>query len=450
MVRDPIKICILGATFNTANLGVSVLAAGALRCVLHTFPNATITQFDYAQDRYEFLFPYAGRDVDVRFANIRFSKKLYLPNNIAVLLVLAMASRVLRPFPGLRRWALSCNRSLSEFLEADLVASLAGGDSFSDIYGMRRLFYIALPQILALLLDKRVILLPQTIGPFKRRISKRIARFILNRAELIYCRDRISEKTTRELLGVSDADKRVRFCYDVGFDVTPKLPQDLRIAGLSPQRSNGETLVGFNVSGLLAMGGYSQNNMFGLSIPYERLVLKLISFLIEEHSATVLLVPHVFGASGEDDLAACKRIFTVLRAAHEGKIGLLLGVDKYDEVKHVIGTCDFFIGSRMHACIGALSQSVPAVSIAYSDKFAGVMEAIGVPDLVVDPRFMNEEEIICAVDRAYRERLAMRQKLEVRMPLVKQTIQDVLHDLEFAPQEQAAVALPAAKVQSES
>jgi polysaccharide pyruvyl transferase WcaK-like protein len=449
VARDPINICILGATFNTPNLGVSVLAAGALRCILHKFPDAIITQFDYAQQGYAFQFPYTGREVNIRFTNIRFSKKLYLPNNIAVLLVLAMASRVLRPLAGLRRWLLFHNWSLKQLQEADLVVSLAGGDSFSDIYGLRRLVYISLPQILALLLNRRLILLPQTIGPFEQQISRRIARFVLNRAELIYCRDRMSEKATRHLLGVNDTDTKLRFCYDVGFDVTPKRPKHFTIAGLPSQKTGDEVLVGFNVSGLLAMGGYSQNNMFGLSISYEQLVLRLISFMIEEHSATVLLIPHVFGTSGENDVAACEHIFSLLRGKHEGKIGLLLGVDAYNEVKHVIGTCDFFIGSRMHACIGALSQSVPAVSIAYSDKFAGVMESIGVPDLVVDPRVKNEEQILRAVGRAFQQRLLVREELNARMPLVKQTIQEVLRDLEFAAHEDAAVAMSAAKAQSE-
>jgi polysaccharide pyruvyl transferase WcaK-like protein len=139
----------------------------------------------------------------------------------------------------------------------------------------------------------------------------------------------------------------------------------------------------------------------------------------------------------------------MLGGKYKGKIGLLLGVDTYDEVKHIIGTCDFFIGSRMHACIGALSQSVPAVSIAYSDKFAGVMESIGVPDLVVDPRVKNEEQILRAVGRAFERRLLVRQELNARMPLVKQTIQGVLRDLEFAAHEDAAVAMSAAKAQSE-
>ena len=439
MARDSLNICILGATFNTANLGVSVLAAGAIRCVLHKFPDANIIQLDYAKDGSEFKFSYAKQMVNIRFVNIRFSKKLYLSNHIAKLLLLAVIANILRPVAGIRRKLLSVNPWLQQVFKADLVVSLAGGDSFSDIYGLTRLIYVSLPQILAIVLGRRLVLLPQTIGPFQYRFSKMIARFILNRAEIIYCRDRASVKSTRALLGLSELDKKVRFCYDVGFDVESRPANKLTIVGLSPERNSTETLVGFNVSGLLAIGGYNQNNMFGLAVPYEHLVLKLISFLIEKHSATVLLIPHVFGSSTENDVAACERIFSLMQATHPGKIGLLCGVECHDEVKYVIGTCGFLIGSRMHACINALSQNVPAVSIAYSDKFAGVMESIGVSDLVVDPRVMNEDEILRVVDQAYRERLRLRRELGAKMPFVKQTIKDVLSDFDLPIVDQAEV-----------
>lgn len=439
MARDSVNICILGATFNTANLGVSVLAAGAIRCVLHTFPNAKITQLDYAKDNSKFKFSYGEQLVDICFVNIRFSKKVYLYNNIAMLLLLALMAKALRSVAGIRRIIFSVNPCLQQLFKTDLVVSLAGGDSFSDIYGLTRLIYVSLPQILAIVLGRRLVLLPQTIGPFKHRLSRMIARFILNRAEMIYCRDRASVKSTRALLGLSEQDKKLRFCYDVGFDVEPRPAKKLTIIGLSPECNTTDTLIGFNVSGLLAMGGYSQNNMFGLAVPYEHLVLRLISFLIEEHSATVLLIPHVLGSSAENDVTACERIFSLLQAKHQGKIGLLRGVDGHDEVKYVIGTCEFLIGSRMHACINALSQNVPAVSIAYSDKFAGVMESIGVSDLVVDPRVMNEEEILRFVDQAYRQRLRLRQELGAKMPFVKQTIKDILSDIDLPFLDQAEV-----------
>jgi polysaccharide pyruvyl transferase WcaK-like protein len=51
--------------------------------------------------------------------------------------------------------------------------------------------------------------------------------------------------------------------------------------------------------------------------------------------------------------------------------------------------CGFFIGSRMHACLAAISQCVPTVSIAYSSKFITVMKTFSMGHYVADPRTMN-------------------------------------------------------------
>jgi colanic acid/amylovoran biosynthesis protein len=66
------------------------------------------------------------------------------------------------------------------------------------------------------------------------------------------------------------------------------------------------------------------------------------------------------------------------------------------EIKAVIGRCDFFIGSRMHSCIAALSQGIPTIGVAYSKKFEGVFDSIGMRNWVIDGRF-NETEV--AVDK---------------------------------------------------
>lgn len=423
------RVCILGATFNTPNMGVSMLAAGAIRCILHRFPKAKIALLDYAREGSHFDFSFDGKPTPIQLINLRFSKKVYLENNIALLLLFALASRLLPA--SLRTPLLSRNRYMKEILESDLVFALSGGDSFSDIYGISRFIYVGLPQLLILLAGKRLICLPQTIGPFRSPLVRAVAKYILGRCEVIYSRDQTSLDATRRLLNRSDSDDRLRFCYDLAFDVDPVRPQRLEIEGLPKWTSNSPPLVGFNISGLLLAGGYTQKNMFQFQVDYETLVTRMIEFLVEEKSATVLLVPHVFGPSGdlESDPGACEAIFNKLRPKYEGRIGIARGSYRYDEIKYLIGMSDFFVGARMHACIGAISQHIPTVSIAYSDKFAGVMQAIGAGDLVVDPRRMNLEEMIATLGHAYDRRESVRSQLEKRMPVVKGAIRVALKDL---------------------
>ena len=99
--------------------------------------------------------------------------------------------------------------------------------------------------------------------------------------------------------------------------------------------------------------------------------------------------------------------------------------EEYDqhEMKYLIGQCDFFIGSRMHACIAALSQGVPAVGLAYSRKFMGVLRSIGVENLVVDLRECGAGKISKLIDDAYLSRAKIQSDLADRMPSVRQTVE---------------------------
>lgn len=430
MEAKPIKICILGATFNTQNMGVSMLAAGAIRCVLHRFPHARIAMLDYAYGGYEFDFLHDGAKIPIRFVNLRFSKKVYLGNNVALLILLVLISKVI-PSAAVRRNLLSRNRYLGEVLQTDIFFAVSGGDSFSDIYGVGRFLYVALPQLLALFAGKRLICLPQTIGPFRFGIVRVIAKFILNHAEVVYSRDQVGLDATRRLLGRGAEDGKLRFCYDLAFDVDAAQTARVEIVGFADEMDSTTSLVGFNVSGLLLAGGYTRDNMFRFKVDYADLVHRLIGFLIEERSAKVLLVPHVFGSSArlESDIRACEAVYERLRDKYAGHIGLVRGSFSHDEIKYVIGLCDFFVGARMHACIGAVSQHIPTVPISYSDKFAGVMETIGLGDFVVDPRRMTVEEAIRVLDHAYDRQRSVRLQLKNVIPSVKEKIRNALADI---------------------
>ena len=365
--------------------------------------------------------------IPVQLINIRFSKTFYLKNNIALLIMLALLAKLI-PFRRLREKIISLNFWLSRVANADIIASMAGGDSFSDIYGFGRLLYVSLPQFLALVLGKKIVVLPQTIGPFKSGVAKAIAKVILRRASVIYSRDHAGVGETRDLIGLKDADEKVRFCYDVGFVLDPVRPKHVGLQ-FDNRKEKERPVVGLNISGLLYMGGYSRDNMFGLKIDYKELIQDLIEFMIGKYNATVMLVPHVFGSDGESDSVVCQEVYSSLKERYGGRILIAGGEYNQSEIKYIIGLCDFFIGSRMHACIAALSQNVPTVSIAYSSKFIGVMQTIGVAELVADPRNLEKEEIFRVIGDAFEHKAWHRGHLERTMPRVKETVLNLFNEI---------------------
>ena len=84
------RIGLIGASFETGNMGVGALAAGAIRCIHTQWPGAEIFILDYAKKDSSYPLCLGGEVVEVRLLNMRFSKKLYLSNNIAALIVIAL------------------------------------------------------------------------------------------------------------------------------------------------------------------------------------------------------------------------------------------------------------------------------------------------------------------------------------------------------------------------
>lgn len=459
------KVCLLGVSFETGNMGVNVLTDGTIRSILKYDRDCEIFLLDYGRVSKTYLFQYEDKTVSIDRVTMRFSKHIYLPNNISTLLGLALLYRI---FPAsLRQAIIQTNQTLRRLADADVVVSVAGGDSFSDIYGFGRFLYVSLPQVLALMISKPLVLFPQTLGPFSSSLARLLTKQIIRQSHVTYSRDLVGVKewseqltefkedqrcyknsrNTEDLNSVADNNpihgrlaksasqsglaptfasfsQKVHFCYDVGFVVEPRRPKVMDLGGLTESKANHELLVGLNISGLLYIGGYTRRNMFGLKVDYQDLVLRLIDFLTLEKDAKILLVPHLFGGSDllESDSIACEKIQAQLGGKQGANVFLVRGTYDHTEIKYIIGLCGFFIGSRMHACIGALSQCIPAVGIAYSRKFLGVMESIGVESLVADPRSLNSDEIIRIVDNALAGRHTIRKHLEEEIPRVKKRV----------------------------
>jgi polysaccharide pyruvyl transferase WcaK-like protein len=425
------KVLLMGATFSTDNMGVSALTAGSIEAGLHRWPNARILLLDYGKERRRFGYDSANGPVTVDLLNMRFSKRFYLRNNIAILILLAI---VLRLLPHrLRQFMFLHNMYFKEISSADVAVAISGGDSFSDIYGLGRFFYSSLPQILVQITGNKLIFLPQTVGPFNNWLTRTLAGHILKRATLVYSRDYAGLEEMQSFLNGHFDPDRFRFCYDVGFVVNPVRPEKVDLEGFSG-KDGVSTTVGLNVSGLLWMGGYTQNNQFALKTDYRLLVEKLIDYLIREKDARVVLIPHVFGEekSSESDQTVCEMLYQNLKSRYANKLFLARGRYDQSEIKYIIGLCDFFIGSRMHACIAALSQGIPTVPVAYSKKFIGVMETIGVESYVADPRTMDEREILHTVDRTWTERESIRQHLKSKMPEVKAHVLNLFKEIDEA------------------
>ena len=143
-----------------------------------------------------------------------------------------------------------------------------------------------------------------------------------------------------------------------------------------------------------------------------------------------MLVPHVLGGteSPESDIAVCNRISEELGGKCHGRLHVLRGNLNHHQIKWVIGRCDFFLGARMHACIGAISQAVPALGLAYSRKFAGVFGSLGAADLVVDLTRQRPAEVLAQVKQQFERRGELKERLEAVAPGVRESVLNLFQE----------------------
>ena len=191
----------------------------------------------------------------------------------------------------------------------------------------------------------------------------------------------------------------------------------LRLPYTAPAtRVAGPVRVGINISGLLLSGGYTRNNMFGLQIDYGQLVRDIITrFQAHPDGCEIHLVPHVIayarsGAGGvEDDYQASLNI-----AKEFPGVIVAPAFATPSEAKSYIAGLDFFMGARMHACIGAFSSGVPVVPMAYSRKFAGLFGTLGY-DHTVDCTSQSADSILARIFEDYENRAVLAVEAKVAL-----------------------------------
>lgn len=353
--KQTIIIGLLWHSPNSANLGVGALTVSNIAIIREAAERAKLKPvfniFGFVDDKAIYV---SGNDISVVRLN---SKQVFLP------------------WSGLSK----------EILKCDLILDIGGGDSFTDIYGLKRFLFLTISKFRVLANKVPLILSPQTIGPFKHWYTRRIAGWLAQKASMIFARDQLSYDYLINVMEVGAA--LVALSTDVAF----ALPYSKSETEKSDQLN-----IGINVSGLLFNGGYTGNNEFGLALDYPNLMRQIITYFINE-KCKVHLIAHVICGDfvQEDDYAVSK-----LLADEFPEVVVLPPFLNPIEAKTAIAKMDFFMGARMHACIAALSSGVPVIPMAYSRKFGGLFGALGY-DHTLDCLSLNIEEALNHIKEAY-------------------------------------------------
>ena len=336
-----LNIGLLTANLNSGNMGVNALSFSAIMLleeaskligvsskytIFNDIPNAALARYD----------------------NL---------SNTEILIVSPSMSLGSKLKKILQRQILSIKDFYRAFDSCDLFFEIAGGDSFSDIYGLYRPRRFRKYHARAAKKGKPLIFLPQTIGPFQTDEAKKIASKSLSYACKIFTRDPISKKQAIELTASDKVITTIDMACFMEYDHHRKDTDRLRI--------------GVNPSGLLWNGGYNGDNQLNLKIEYKTMIISILEMLSNKEYE-IVLVPHVLHGPRhniEDDYIVCKWLQKKYPFC---EIAPFFYTPM--EAKSYIAGLNLLIGSRMHCCIAAYSSGIPIYPLAYSRKFSGLFK----------------------------------------------------------------------------
>lgn len=361
------KIVLLGTQIDSKNRGVNALAIGHIVLLMQNFDFDTVYSIILSKTKSEESFKSIINGKEITFIK----KKMLWTDFLAVLIF----------FPIIKLFCLKDFNDCSKFFkDVDIVCASNGGDSYSDIYGLKRLFLAFLSIIAPQILKKKVVFTPQTLGPFYSLPAKIMAFFNLKLANKVFVRDTKCDK----------------FLSKIG--IKAELSRDIS-SYMLPEKINytvSPNTVGINVNGLMW-----ENNYVGLENcfdSYKELIRKVTKEVINR-GYNVLFVPHTYAVNdfiAENDYTAIKEL---IKDFDTNSVSALDEEYTAPQLKYIISQTDFFIGSRMHSNLAALTTSTPTVALAYSYKFDGTFKMFDVPECVIQIKDMPKDKITDVVSK---------------------------------------------------
>lgn len=388
-------VTIIGSALS-GNKGAAAMLESAIQTLGQKFPDITFSLLsmypreDAAQNSYPNLevIPASPRQLGVTIN------------------LLGLLYRILPPLRSLIR---KRSRAIGALVRSQVLLD-QGGITFTD--GREKFLLYNVASILpALFVRTPVVKCAQAVGPFTNPINRRAARTFLPRMEAIVTRGAITHEFAQGL-GLTNlhAGADYAFCLELDgaeadavsteFDLT--FFDDAIVVGLSP------SIV-------------LQKKVEGRGADYVGQMAGFIDQMVAS-GRKVLLLPHS-ARTGTDnthnnDLPLCREIFARVTA----DATQVLFVDRElpsQQLRYLIGRCDFFVASRFHAMVSSLAMAVPTLVIGWSHKYTEVLEmfelehwAFGHDHLELDYLVERFEELVDHADE-------VAAKLDAHLPEVK-------------------------------
>jgi polysaccharide pyruvyl transferase WcaK-like protein len=274
---------------------------------------------------------------------------------------------------------------ISAARKCDLVLC-GGGGLFQDDDSLIKMPYWAARLLLVRLFARRIAGYAIGAGPLRAWTSRLSGRIALACLDSISVRDHAARETLQPLTA-----KTVHVIPDPAVLLTPGSDEEAR----SLLRMSGVPLDDRPLIGVALRQWFHQRRSwiphkyaFKLGLNRTRgqqqcdrmidLVSNALKQLSDQTGAFIVFLP-TYNAAHENDAAICQRTMQKLPAGNAA----LMQIDDPRLYQAVLGNLRLMLTARMHAAILAAGVGVPAIGLAYNQKFKGFFSLMGREDAVI-------------------------------------------------------------------
>jgi colanic acid/amylovoran biosynthesis protein len=261
----------------------------------------------------------------------------------------------------------------------DLVIACGGGylltRKFRDIFN--RLLFIE-DCYAARIFNKPYILFNQSVGPFCNNLHLKILKSYFKNAKLIICREKISYNRLKKL-----NLNNIKLSSDIAFLLNSKKNNLLTKYNYSSKNKN---------IGITVRNWSNQKEQK----KYNREITKFINEIINKNDKIrIYFMPQVIYEDKKDnDLILSNDIFNSLPKQVKKNVKIITEDLHPKELKYIISKMDFFIGTRMHSNIFALSSLVKTIAIAYESKTIGIMNDLNLSKYTINFEKVTKKRLL--------------------------------------------------------
>jgi colanic acid/amylovoran biosynthesis protein len=287
----------------------------------------------------------------------------------------------------------------SAYFNADLILSCGGGYFYAHRPLSPALIWNLLILSYGTWLGKKVILLPQSIGPIRGGMQRFIARQVFRHVSRIMARETETVNFLRNTLRLPTDPillPDLAFGLPAPPPALPALPP-----GEDPALRVGVTI--------LDRG--AQDPTFKQQTHYEESLAWLLTELQRRFGAHIYVFVQCYGPSADqNDLHAARRLVEYVRRA-SSQVTLLAEFTSCMDIKAFYGSMDLVLGTRMHSCIYALSCLVPVFLIGYQPKALGMMKAFGLQKFCRPIEGLDRQDLLELVSEVIHQRETLRDRV---------------------------------------